>query len=85
MSGPAIGGTLITVLGSNLGPAKALALGRVGDTSAMLAAFPLFEQATLKIPEGVGSSLDISVLIDGNIGLSNKGVKVFSRLCKNVP
>jgi hypothetical protein len=72
---PAIGGSVMTIFGLNLGPVKAISQIRIGETTAMLVTIPTSDQVTIRIPEGVGSDLDVVVMIDGKIGISNKRLK----------
>jgi hypothetical protein len=48
---------------------------KLGSTAAQISAFPTFEKLLLTVPDGVGGSLDVNVMLDGEMGLSSKGFK----------
>jgi len=58
-----------------LGPSKSMAFGKLGSTAAQISAFPTFEKLLLTVPPGVGGSLDVILIIDGEMGISSKGFK----------
>jgi hypothetical protein len=68
-------GTVITLMGSNLGPSKSMVFSKLGSTSAQISAFPTFDKILLTVPHGVGGSLDLNIILDGEMGISSKGFK----------
>lgn len=48
---------------------------KLGSTAAQISTFPTFEKLLLTVPDGVGGSLDVNVMLDGEMGLSSKGFK----------
>ncbi len=70
-----IGGSIVTIFGMNLGPVKAISLVRIGETTVQVLIPPLYDTIAMRIPEGVGGDLDVVVMTDGKIAISNKQLK----------
>jgi hypothetical protein len=74
-SAPTMGGSIVTIFGLNLGPVKAISLVRIGETTVQVMIPPIYDAVAIRIPEGVGSDLDVVVMTDGKIAISNKQLK----------
>eukprot|EP00960_Hanusia_phi_P076630 768590-Hanusia_phi.AAC.1 len=70
LSGPTTGGTQVTVFGLNLGPSKTMIQARIGGTNALVIAQPTQEVCKLRLPSGVGRSLELYLNVDGVEGFA---------------